>query len=127
MNSEKKLSEEQFSQIMDGLVEECEDVLRRFLPDPDHMPSGEEPAATVASAMRYSTMAGGKRLRPLLIARISDLYGGDRQLAEPFMAALEMIHTYSLVSILPMRLPQRHLTRPALLNRHRLWCGRSAS
>ena len=97
MNSEKKLSEEQFSQIMDGLVEECEDVLRRFLPDPDHMPSGEEPAATVASAMRYSTMAGGKRLRPLLIARISDLYGGDRQLAEPFMAALEMIHTYSLV------------------------------
>ena len=97
MNSENKLSEEQFSQIMDGLVEECEDVLRRFLPDPDHMPSGEEPAATVASAMRYSTMAGGKRLRPLLIARISDLYGGDRQLAEPFMAALEMIHTYSLV------------------------------
>ena len=61
------------------------------------MPSGEEPAATVASAMRYSTMAGGKRLRPLLIARISDLYGGNRQLAEPFMAALEMIHTYSLV------------------------------
>lgn len=92
-----RLSEEQFSEIMDGLVKDCENVLRVYLPDPDNMPSGEEPAATAAAAMRYSTMAGGKRLRPLLIARISDLYGGDRRLAEPFMAALEMIHTYSLV------------------------------
>jgi geranylgeranyl diphosphate synthase type II len=42
-------------------------------------------------------MAGGKRLRPLFIARICDMYGGRRELAEPFMAGLEMIHTYSLV------------------------------
>ena len=82
---------------MKTLVKECEDVLLRYLPDPDNMPSGEAPTATIASAMRYSAMAGGKRLRPLLIARICDIYGGRRELAEPFMGALEMIHTYSLV------------------------------
>lgn len=82
---------------METLVKECEDVLLRYLPDPDNMPSGEAPTATIASAMRYSAMAGGKRLRPLLIARICDMYGGRRELAEPFMGALEMIHTYSLV------------------------------
>ena len=85
------------SEIMETLVKECEDVLLRYLPDPDNMPSGEAPTATIASAMRYSAMAGGKRLRPLLIARICDIYGGRRELAEPFMGALEMIHTYSLV------------------------------
>lgn len=85
------------SEIMKTLVKECEDVLLRYLPDPDNMPSGEAPTATIASAMRYSAMAGGKRLRPLLIARICDMYGGRRELAEPFMGALEMIHTYSLV------------------------------
>ena len=86
-----------FENIMNSLVEDCESALLKFLPDPDAMPAGEEPAAATARAMRYSVMAGGKRLRPLLIARISDLYGGKRELAEPFMAALEMIHTYSLV------------------------------
>ena len=86
-----------FSEIMDALVQDCETVLDRVLPDPGNMPQGEERAATIADAMRYSVLAGGKRLRPLLIARISDLYGGRRALAEPFMAALEMIHTYSLV------------------------------
>ncbi|MBQ6590505.1 MAG: polyprenyl synthetase family protein [Lachnospiraceae bacterium] len=82
---------------MDALVADCEAALDKYLPDPDHMPEGEHYTATIADAMRYSVMAGGKRLRPLLIARICDLYGGRRELAEPFMAALEMIHTYSLV------------------------------
>lgn len=86
-----------YEEIMDALVADCERALLKYLPDPAAMPAGEEPAATVADAMRYSVMAGGKRLRPLLIARICDLYGGRRALAEPFMAALEMIHTYSLV------------------------------
>lgn len=89
--------EQAFHEIMEQLVSDCEEVLLRWLPDPDNMPGEEGPAATVADAMRYSVMAGGKRLRPLLIARISDLYGGRRALAEPFMAALEMIHTYSLI------------------------------
>lgn len=82
---------------MERLSAECDAVLDRYLPDPGNMPEGEAPAATVADAMRYSVMAGGKRLRPVLIARISDIYGGRRELAEPFMAALEMIHTYSLI------------------------------
>ena len=86
-----------FGEIMDALVADCEAALDKYLPDPDHMPEGEDYTATIADAMRYSVMAGGKRLRPLLIARICDLYGGRRELAEPFMAALEMIHTYSLV------------------------------
>lgn len=89
--------ETNFENVMNSLVTDCENALRKYLPDPEDMPEGEEPAAAAASAMRYSAMAGGKRLRPLLIARISDLYGGRRELAEPFMAALEMIHTYSLV------------------------------
>lgn len=86
-----------FSSIMERLAAECDAVLDRYLPDPENMPRGEEPAARAAEAMRYSVLAGGKRLRPLLIARISDVYGGRRELAEPFMAALEMIHTYSLI------------------------------
>ena len=86
-----------FGEIMDALVADCEAALDKYLPDPDHMPEGEHYTATIADAMRYSVMAGGKRLRPLLIARICDLYGGRQELAEPFMAALEMIHTYSLV------------------------------
>lgn len=91
------LSAEVFSKMMDRLVSDCEAALEKYLPDPNHMPAGEEYAATVADAMRYSVLAGGKRLRPLLIAHICDLYGGRRELAKPFMAALEMIHTYSLV------------------------------
>ena len=43
-------------------------------------------------------MAGGKRIRPLLIAETYRFFGGtDMALAEPFMAAIEMIHTYSLI------------------------------
>ena len=90
-------NEKFFAETMDALVVECESVLKKYLPDPRNMPRGEQYASLVAEAMQYSAMAGGKRLRPLLIARICDMYGGRRELAEPFMAALEMIHTYSLV------------------------------
>ena len=48
-------------------------------------------------AMEYSVMAGGKRLRPMLMQETYKLFGGDSELVEPFMAAMEMIHTYSLV------------------------------
>ena len=47
------------SEIMNKLVKDCEDVLDRCLPDPDHMPEGEQPTATIASAMRYNVLAGG--------------------------------------------------------------------
>ena len=48
-------------------------------------------------AMEYSLMAGGKRLRPMLMRETSRLFGDETEALCPFMAALEMIHTYSLV------------------------------
>lgn len=48
-------------------------------------------------AMEYSLMAGGKRLRPMLMRETCRLFGEEPEILKPFMAALEMIHTYSLV------------------------------
>lgn len=47
--------------------------------------------------MNYSVLAGGKRLRPMLMEETYRLFGGKGREIEPFMAAIEMIHTYSLV------------------------------
>ena len=47
--------------------------------------------------MNYSFLAGGKRLRPMLMLETYRLFGGKGKVIEPFMAAIEMIHTYSLV------------------------------
>ena len=51
----------------------------------------------VIEAMNYSFLAGGKRLRPMLMLETYRLFGGKGKVIEPFMAAIEMIHTYSLV------------------------------
>ena len=53
--------------------------------------------AQIMEAMEYSVMAGGKRLRPMLMQETYRLFGGEGKEIEPFMAAMEMIHTYSLV------------------------------
>ena len=55
------------------------------------------PQKTVLEAMRYSLLAGGKRIRPLLVLEFCRLCGGDPAQAMPFAAAIEMIHCYSLV------------------------------
>ncbi|MBQ6886616.1 MAG: polyprenyl synthetase family protein [Lachnospiraceae bacterium] len=47
--------------------------------------------------MNYSVLAGGKRLRPMLMKEVFDMFGGEGKVIEPFMTAIEMIHTYSLV------------------------------
>ena len=52
---------------------------------------------TVIEAMNYSVLAGGKRLRPMLMWETYRMFGGRSKVIEPFMAAIEMIHTYSLV------------------------------
>lgn len=52
---------------------------------------------TVIKAMNYSLLSGGKRLRPLLMREVYQMFGGTGKTVEPFMAAIEMIHTYSLV------------------------------
>ena len=56
-----------------------------------------EPQQTLFSAMRYSLLAGGKRLRPIFVFDFCRMCGGDWKKAVPFAAAVEMIHTYSLI------------------------------
>lgn len=56
-----------------------------------------QPQKKLFEAMRYSLLAGGKRLRPLLVLEFCRLSGGDYQKALPFAAAVEMVHTYSLI------------------------------
>ena len=51
----------------------------------------------IFEAAKYSAMAGGKRLRPVIVLEFCRLCGGDMQKALPFACALEMIHTYSLI------------------------------
>ena len=82
----------QFEQELKEKTAEIEKLLERMLPEETGLQK------TIFSAMRYSLMAGGKRIRPLLIAETYRFFGGtDMALAEPFMAAIEMIHTYSLI------------------------------
>lgn len=56
-----------------------------------------QPQAKLFEAMRYSLLAGGKRLRPILVFDFCRMCGGDWKSAAPFAAAVEMIHTYSLI------------------------------
>ena len=56
-----------------------------------------EPQQTLFTAMRYSLLAGGKRLRPIFVFDFCRMAGGDWHSALPFAAAVEMIHTYSLI------------------------------
>ena len=56
-----------------------------------------EPQTTLFASMRYSLLAGGKRLRPIFVFDFCRMCGGDWKKAVPFAAAVEMIHTYSLI------------------------------
>jgi geranylgeranyl diphosphate synthase, type II len=59
---------------------------------------GEEPGTRgLDEAMRYSLLAGGKRIRPVLTLATADALGRDRAEVAPFAAAIELIHTYSLI------------------------------
>lgn len=70
---------------------EMEEILKQYLPIEEGFQK------TVLEAMNYSVLAGGKRLRPMLMQETYRLFGGEKRIIEPFMAAIEMIHTYSLV------------------------------
>lgn len=72
-------------------VQNIENILCKYLPEQ----TGYQ--KLIMEAMEYSLMAGGKRLRPMLMKETYELFGGTDEVIEPFMAALEMIHTYSLV------------------------------
>ena len=56
-----------------------------------------QPQKVLFEAMRYSLLAGGKRLRPIFVFDFCRMCGGDWKMAAPFAAAVEMIHTYSLI------------------------------
>lgn len=58
---------------------------------------GPERPESLRDAMRYSLLAGGKRLRPILCLAACELVGGSPELAMPTAVALEMIHTMSLI------------------------------
>lgn len=72
-------------------TKEVEEIITKYLPKEEGFQK------TVISAMNYSFLAGGKRLRPMLMLETYRMFGGDSKVVEPFMAAIEMIHTYSLV------------------------------
>ena len=57
----------------------------------------DEPQKVLFDAMRYSLLAGGKRLRPIFVLDFCRMCGGDWRAAMPFAAAVEMVHTYSLI------------------------------
>lgn len=72
-------------------IEAVNEILRKYLPGCNGYQK------VITEAMEYSLMAGGKRLRPMLMRESFEMFGGTGRLIEPFMAAIEMIHTYSLV------------------------------
>ena len=75
-----------------------EERLPCFLPGGvEGVPDFGETPDLQARSMRYSLLAGGKRLRPGLLLATADMLGGDREEAIPIACALEMIHTYSLI------------------------------
>lgn len=63
----------------------------------EYLPEDKEYISTVVEAMNYSVHVGGKRLRPMLMKETYKMFGGEGKVVEPFMAAIEFIHTYSLV------------------------------
>ena len=80
-----------FEQLKQQKTEEINAFLKEFLPEE----SGKE--KVLCEAMNYSVAVGGKRLRPMILLEAYKMFGGTDVLAHPFAAALEMIHTYSLV------------------------------
>lgn len=80
-----------FKQELEQRTQETDRILMAYLPEE----TGHQ--RIIMEAMNYSVMAGGKRLRPMLMKETYQLFGGNSKVIEPFMAAMEMIHTYSLV------------------------------
>lgn len=80
-----------YKELKQSKIVYIEELLKAYLP------AQEGYQKLIMEAMEYNLMAGGKRLRPMLMQETFTLFGGSGTIVEPFMAALEMIHTYSLV------------------------------
>ena len=85
----------EFEERLSSYTEEIDEIIMGFLPEDG---AGAE---VLSEAMNYSVCGGGKRLRPLILRQVFRSMGGktaaERMLVEPFMAAIEYIHSYSLV------------------------------
>ncbi len=82
---------QEFEKTLQEKTRQLENVLKKYLPAEEGLQK------TVIEAMNYSLLAGGKRLRPMLMQETFEMCGGRGEIVEPFLAAIEMIHTYSLV------------------------------
>lgn len=82
----------QFDTQMKQYAQMAEEALIRFVPQ-----ELELPEHILYEAMRYSLLAGGKRLRPVLVFAFCALCGGKEETALPAACAIEMVHTYSLI------------------------------
>lgn len=91
MSLNGNLNKSQFMEELQQKVEHINNVLEKFLP----VEEGQQ--RIIFEAMNYSVRAGGKRLRPILMEETYHMFGGSSAVIEPFMASIEMIHTYSLV------------------------------
>ena len=80
-----------FKEELNRRCAEAETVIERYLPAEDGFQK------KLIEAMNYSIRTGGKRLRPVMMKASAELFGETPKTIEPFMAAIEMIHTYSLV------------------------------
>ena len=80
-----------FDAVFSNEKDSVENIIYGFCPEE----SGKQ--SLIFEAMNYSVKAGGKRLRPILMLETFKLFGEDEEKVYPFMAAIEFIHTYSLV------------------------------
>ncbi len=80
-----------FEEQLKQKTQEVEQIITTYLPKEE----GEQ--KVVMEAVNYSMQAGGKRLRPLIMLEVYRLFGGEKKTVEPFLTAMEMIHTHSLI------------------------------
>ena len=80
-----------FKEELEQRTREAEEIIKRYLPKEEGF------AKNMAEAMNYSMLSGGKRLRPVFMRVVYSMFGGTGKVIEPFMAAMEMVHTHSLI------------------------------
>ena len=91
MAKDQKIEENTIYDEIKSRADRIDGIVAGYLPKAEGFPR------TVCEAMTYSVEAGGKRLRPMLMEAVFWMFGGDSDVVKPFMAAIEMIHTYSLI------------------------------
>ena len=91
MAKDQKIEENTIYDEIKSRADRIDGIVAGYLPKTEGFPR------TVCEAMTYSVEAGGKRLRPMLMEAVFKMFGGDSDVVKPFMAAIEMIHTYSLI------------------------------